>query len=168
MNLQTLSTGELQAKLNELESQYVDPTAEVYARIVGYYRSVRNWNVGKRAEFNERLNFELNNGQPKANPAADDTNNEPLKCSNNLSAEAVSYQLFTKASCPNCPSVKSFVEALAVNGQHLSVDEEANFALAKAKKVLAAPTVIFYDVNGNELCRANNLNDLQSLFTKAA
>jgi ribonucleoside-triphosphate reductase len=31
--------------------------AEVYSRIVGYYRSVRNWNQGKREEFGERKMF---------------------------------------------------------------------------------------------------------------
>lgn len=31
---------------------------EVYARIVGYYRSVRNWNKGKREEFGQRVMFE--------------------------------------------------------------------------------------------------------------
>jgi hypothetical protein len=31
--------------------------AEVYSRIVGYYRSVRNWNKGKREEFGERKMF---------------------------------------------------------------------------------------------------------------
>jgi anaerobic ribonucleoside-triphosphate reductase len=28
--------------------------AEVYSRVVGYYRPVANWNDGKREEFNER------------------------------------------------------------------------------------------------------------------
>lgn len=32
---------------------------EVYARIVGYYRSVRNWNEGKREEFGQRVMFEM-------------------------------------------------------------------------------------------------------------
>lgn len=32
---------------------------EVYARIVGYYRSVRNWNSGKREEYRERKAFAL-------------------------------------------------------------------------------------------------------------
>ena len=32
---------------------------EVYARIVGYYRSVRNWNKGKRDEFDLRKMFEF-------------------------------------------------------------------------------------------------------------
>lgn len=34
---------------------------EVYARIVGYYRAVRNWNNGKREEFNERKMFAVEN-----------------------------------------------------------------------------------------------------------
>lgn len=28
--------------------------AEVYSRVVGYYRPVQAWNEGKREEFNER------------------------------------------------------------------------------------------------------------------
>jgi len=27
---------------------------EVWSRVVGYYRPVQNWNVGKRQEFKER------------------------------------------------------------------------------------------------------------------
>lgn len=27
---------------------------EVYSRVVGYYRPVQNWNVGKRQEYAER------------------------------------------------------------------------------------------------------------------
>ncbi len=30
---------------------------EVYSRVVGYYRPVRNWNIGKKEEFKERLEF---------------------------------------------------------------------------------------------------------------
>ena len=30
---------------------------EVYTRIVGYYRSVKNWNKGKREEFDHRITF---------------------------------------------------------------------------------------------------------------
>lgn len=32
---------------------------EVYARIVGYYRAVRNWNKGKRDEFDHRKMFSI-------------------------------------------------------------------------------------------------------------
>jgi len=33
---------------------------EVYSRIVGYLRPVRQWNEGKRKEFEERKTFEQN------------------------------------------------------------------------------------------------------------
>jgi len=32
---------------------------EVYSRVVGYFRSVRLWNQGKRQEFEERQNYEV-------------------------------------------------------------------------------------------------------------
>ena len=32
---------------------------EVYSRIVGYYRPVTNWNIGKKQEFKQRYNFEV-------------------------------------------------------------------------------------------------------------
>jgi Anaerobic ribonucleoside-triphosphate reductase len=31
-----------------------DQKCEVYSRVVGYYRPVTDWNVGKREEFNDR------------------------------------------------------------------------------------------------------------------
>ena len=30
---------------------------EVYSRVVGYLRPVRNWNAGKKAEYSERVPF---------------------------------------------------------------------------------------------------------------
>lgn len=31
---------------------------EVYSRIVGYFRPVANWNIGKKEEFKDRLTFD--------------------------------------------------------------------------------------------------------------
>lgn len=30
---------------------------ETFSRVVGYYRPVQNWNVGKQQEFKDRLEF---------------------------------------------------------------------------------------------------------------
>lgn len=30
---------------------------EVFSRVVGYFRPINNWNVGKKAEFGERVCF---------------------------------------------------------------------------------------------------------------
>ncbi|GHV42582.1 hypothetical protein AGMMS49546_21720 [Spirochaetia bacterium] len=42
------------AAAREALSSVEGTPAEVYSRIVGYYRSVRNWNRGKREEYGER------------------------------------------------------------------------------------------------------------------
>jgi len=33
---------------------------EVYSRVVGYYRPVQQWNLGKQAEFHARVPYALN------------------------------------------------------------------------------------------------------------
>ena len=60
-----MGRGELEARIAGLESELasVEGTrTEVYARIVGYYRSVRNWNAGKREEFSRRRPWSLGAG----------------------------------------------------------------------------------------------------------
>jgi len=32
---------------------------EIFSRIVGYYRPLDDWNIGKRAEFRERRMFKI-------------------------------------------------------------------------------------------------------------
>ncbi len=43
---------------------------EVYSRIVGYYRPVQNWNLGKKSEFNERRMFSLEKASVKVDEGA--------------------------------------------------------------------------------------------------
>lgn len=42
-------------------------TTEVYSRVVGYHRPVKNWNKGKREEFRDRRAFtkEKANADPR-------------------------------------------------------------------------------------------------------
>ena len=57
---------EINRRIEELKremSAVQGSDTEVYARIVGYYRSVGNWNRGKREEYNYRKNFVLD-GEP--------------------------------------------------------------------------------------------------------
>ena len=35
---------------------------EVYSRVCGFYRPVQQWNVGKKAEFADRVPFRLEKG----------------------------------------------------------------------------------------------------------
>lgn len=44
---------------NLAEPEKLGSETEVYSRISGYYRSIKNWNPGKRAEEKERLAYAL-------------------------------------------------------------------------------------------------------------
>lgn len=104
--------------------------AEVYARIVGYYRPVKNWNSGKKAEYEERLEFEVNgNNKSYAN-----------------------WLLFTTSSCPKCPAMKESVGKLPSPGEIIELD--ANPELADKYGVMAVPTLVYFDDMGNEVGRA--------------
>lgn len=39
-----------------MEDRCNQPT-EIYSRVVGYFRPVQNWNLGKKAEFEDRRSF---------------------------------------------------------------------------------------------------------------
>ena len=54
------SVAELDSEIARVKQEMEDARGaecEVYARIVGYYRSVKNWNKGKREEYKERKMF---------------------------------------------------------------------------------------------------------------
>ena len=58
------SVEEIDAEIAQVKSELAEckgADCEVYARIVGYYRSVKNWNKGKREEYGERKVFRQDN-----------------------------------------------------------------------------------------------------------
>ena len=58
------SLSEIDAEIAQVKKELEDvrgTPAEVYTRIVGYYRSVKNWNAGKREEYGERKLFKQDN-----------------------------------------------------------------------------------------------------------
>jgi ribonucleoside-triphosphate reductase len=152
---------------------------EVYARIVGYYRSVRNWNKGKRDEYNHRKQF-VYEGTPshklsqaaQPNPALYELTSSDVPCACTaevkienpaaVNADAVSYELFVRKTCPNCPPVKEYMAGMTLQGTVYDVDTEEGFERASQMGVLAAPTVIFYN-SGNETGRAHSVEEIEAL-----
>jgi ribonucleoside-triphosphate reductase len=52
---------EMQLKLEELKSELMNvkgTECEVYSRIVGYFRPVKQWNNGKQEEYADRIAFD--------------------------------------------------------------------------------------------------------------
>lgn len=46
---------------------------EVYSRVVGYHRPIRNWNKGKQEEFKDRREFSVPRGEKKDDDRSSNT-----------------------------------------------------------------------------------------------
>ena len=146
---------------------------EVYARIVGYYRAVKHWNKGKRDEFDQRKMFTLEASKEYDITEADGpcTRTAPKKMAKVetrpvTDTESVTYELYTRKTCPNCPPVKAFMEDLEMAGRNIDVDTKEGLAEAAKKGIFASPTVIFYNAAGIETARCHTVEELEAVFNK--
>lgn len=143
---------------------------EVYARIVGYYRAVRNWNKGKADEFKHRKMFTLDASEKKdfvleENNAPEKNEIQPMP---HPSLDAFHYEFFYRQTCPNCPPVKAYIANLVADGIKIDVDTKEGLNLAACKGVFAAPTVIIYNAKNEEVARAHNVEELSTVFEPVA
>lgn len=160
----------IDAEIAEVQKELKDvrgTDTEVYARIVGYYRAVRNWNKGKAEEFKHRKVFELKDSDPARSFAESVQAPHPeFEEDDEFNEGAISsYELFARKTCPNCPPVKDYMAGVSMTGKIVDVDTEAGLATAARKGVFAAPTVIFYNEDGKEVRRAHNVAELEEIFS---
>lgn len=158
---------EIDADISKVKAEMLNvhgTDTEVYARIVGYYRSVRNWNRGKREEFGIRKLFLADEGRIHAHLPASSCgcDAEPAY---SAQGDSVSerYELYVRKTCPNCPPVKECCANLPISGEQIDVDSAEGFARASKYGVVSAPTAIFFDADGNEIGRAHSVKEIRSL-----
>jgi len=143
----------LQDKLIDLQekkkkdSQY--PT-EVYTRIVGYYRSVANWNKGKREEYGLRKTFVPTAGQLQALDNRHREENQKMRVVKN---PGVKYLFFWNNHCPQCPSLKALLPELTLEGNQLDTDSDEGAKMALQWEVYSTPTLIILDSEEQEVDR---------------
>lgn len=160
------------AKVKEELQDVHGTTTEVYARIVGYYRSVRNWNPGKREEYRQRKIFiadekRIEEHLPQICDFIAESQEGDIADDAQEVSSIVRHELFMRKTCPNCPPVKEACAKLDMDGEHIDVDSAEGFARASAHGVFSAPTVIFFDAFGTEICRAHSANELKAVLTAA-
>ena len=175
---------ELRGELARVEGR----PAEVYSRIVGYYRSVRNWNAGKRSEYAERSPFAMpalagakaasapaGREAPAARaavsaraelPAHDAMRDAAPRPASVHSARATAAPdpgmlVFTREACPNCSPVANYVIGAGLAATFVDVDRDEGLELARRHGVMATPTVLGLDAEGRELFRALDLGQLK-------
>ena len=129
----------LKKKIEEIKNAHID----VYSRIVGYYRPIRNWNKGKKAEYSERETFEKS--IPKVNKEISTT-------------EAIF--LFWKNSCPSCTVPKAW--ATANPGLITVINLEENPEFIEKYNLMTTPTLIL-DLGGKVTRICNTPGILETL-----
>ncbi|MDR2842324.1 MAG: hypothetical protein LBV52_03880 [Spirochaetaceae bacterium] len=152
------------AEAKEDLSNVKGTTAEVYSRIVGYYRSVRNWNKGKREEYSERLLYNVGkSSEPIKNKIA---SNFGVSGSNGA-VETVSGDehvlLFVRPACPSCPGAKLAAGKLGIPVDMVNADTEEGLAEATRLNVMSTPTAILFAKDGKELSRARDSDSIAAL-----
>ena len=120
---------EIDSDIANVKSEMQDvhgANTEVYARIVGYYRSVRNWNKGKREEYDLRQLFVAEKNRIEAHlPQETAIASERVETIETYNSDEIThYELFVRKTCPNCPPVKTCCTNLAYSGTLIDVDTE--------------------------------------------
>jgi ribonucleoside-triphosphate reductase len=147
--------------------------AEVYSRIVGYYRSVRNWNKGKREEYGERRLYDMATSSAHLGTCVPRMVNAPVSDLVSGSANIKKFEqadpsephilLFVRPGCPACPSAKAAVGKLGIPVDTIDTASEDGLAEAARRNVMSTPTAILVGKDGAELSRARSSADIASL-----
>ncbi|MBQ3282019.1 MAG: ribonucleoside triphosphate reductase [Eubacterium sp.] len=158
--------------------------AEVYSRITGYYRPVRNWNDGKASEFRNRRTYEpsdvaLNEAGsrlPSGNDIAqaaqesaligdrlqDAENAAPVKEAEAMEQAQSRMVLLTTRTCPNCNTAKQLLNAAGIEYDVKYAEEPDGAALATEYNITAAPTLIVQ--NGDKADLYGNVSNIRGFI----
>ena len=115
---------------------------EVYSRITGYYRPIRNWNDGKCKEYEMRKEYNLKCSHL---PKEKKTEKENM------------IMLFGTKTCPNCKMAKTVLDKSKVDYKYIDAEENAD--LTKKYGVKQAPTLVILKDGKQELVK--NLSNIK-------
>ena len=114
---------------------------EVYSRITGYYRPVKNWNDGKAKEYKMRKVYDLNHSC---------MHKDHKECKDEI-------LLFGTKTCPNCKVAKTLLDKAKVKYRYVDAEEDVN--LTKELMVKQAPTLVIIKDGVKE--NINNLSNIK-------
>ena len=118
--------------------------AEVYSRITGYYRPVKNWNAGKTQEFKQRKTYEISESQQPHH------HDEVCCCATSKEEKSggpvSTLMLFTSPSCPNCKMAKMMLDKAGI--VYECVDADTHLELTQSFGIKQAPTLVAPGTDG--------------------
>lgn len=151
-------------------------TTEVYSRITGYYRPVRNWNDGKSSEFENRKTYEpeelfsINkNLLDEAGVDLPRVGTQTLGRANEVKAatskpDTDKLILVTTKTCPNCQAAKNYLNQAGIDYDVILADEADGAEIAGQYNISAAPTLIVQ--SGEEAELYSNVSNIRAYIGK--
>ena len=151
-------------------------TTEVYSRITGYYRPVRNWNDGKSSEFENRKTYEPEelfsvnrNLLEEAGVEMPRVGTQTLGRANRVEApksnsDAEKVILVTTKTCPNCQAAKNYLNQAGIEYDVVLADEADGAEIAGQYNISAAPTLIVQ--SGEEAELYSNVSNIRAYIGK--
>ncbi len=125
---------------------------EVYSRITGYYRPVKNWNDGKSQEFKDRKVYDISNSVMKARTVAA----QEVMEAQGVSVDETRTFLFTTKTCPNCKIVGMHLDEAEIAYEKIDADEAPD--LVQKYGIRQAPTlVVVKDGKVESFANASNI-----------
>ena len=112
---------------------------EVYSRITGYYRPVKNWNAGKTQEFKDRKTYSIEEMKSPVSTVEEIKKEEKAPA---VKRDA-KVLLFTTKTCPNCSMIKKVLSDRQIDYE--VIDAEENVELSKKYNIVAVPTLVTQD-----------------------
>ena len=149
---------------------------EVYSRITGYYRPVRNWNDGKSSEFENRKTYEPEelfsvnrNLLEEAGVEMPRVGTQTLGRANRVetpksNSDAEKVILVTTKTCPNCQAAKNYLNQAGIEYDVILADEADGAEIAVQYNVSAAPTLIVQI--GEEAELYSNVSNIRAYIGK--
>lgn len=139
---------------------------EVYSRITGYYRPIKNWNDGKIAEFKNRKEYRLGEQISFETPLEKKEKVEAVeKMVSKLPKEGKRYVLFVTHTCPNCRLVKVILDDHHIEYEEVYADD--NMELAKEHNIRSVPTLLVVD-EGKTYDTYSNYSEIAQFISQQA
>ena len=110
---------------------------EVYSRITGYYRPVKNWNAGKVQEYKMRKTYVYDDAQ---HPELAEGDHCAVETKKEEAPKVTELMLFTSPTCPNCKTAKMLLDREGIAYRQLNAIE--NKELTEAYGIKQAPTLL--------------------------
>ncbi|MBQ8996254.1 MAG: ribonucleoside triphosphate reductase, partial [Oscillospiraceae bacterium] len=137
---------------------------EVYSRITGYYRPVKNWNDGKTQEFKDRKEYELAHSHLKHEGCL--CGHEHVGASAPVEEVAPETEdrviLFATRTCPNCRMARTFLDNAGIAYDEVFADEDE--AASDKYGIRQAPTLVVE--SGGKMEKIVNVSNIRKYINE--